>query len=128
MPNRIESPRTVTFQEDFKEGLWIDKYTPYALIIGFPSKVDALTLFQQSTAITHELAHHAVYVRTGDFRFANNGVHFCVNKDMTMNKAFRRGLLKSYRMIYYNVADIVKRQNEITEFCSKNEGHPQPYM
>ena len=126
-PNRIPNPETVTFIEGFKEGTFIDKYSPYTATIGFPSKVDANTLMWQSSAISHEMAHHAIYCLTGDWKFQGNGVHYASNKNWTVNRPFRKGLIASYRMVYFDIKRIVDTQTSIEACCRTEIGSPQPY-
>lgn len=126
-PNRVPSLQTVTFQEGYSNGAHIADYTPYTAIISFPSQISPLDLAQRSSLIAHELAHHAVYSMTGDFRFGNNSVHYGANHDWTFSKVFRKGMLRRYKLVFFDVKRMIDNQSSIEANCRTEQGSPQPY-
>lgn len=125
--SRLPSPDSITFIPGYSQDGHIDDYSPGKLVVGMPTNLDDKTLYFQSTALSHELAHHAVWAKFGDWRFTNNGVHFCANHGWVINRAFRRGLLRSYHLIVFDVAKIVNQRDYISDCCKVERGSPQPY-
>lgn len=97
--------------------------------IDFINNINGMALAINSEKIAHELGHHFLWSRFKDWRFCNNGLHYCFNKNWPLiTKKFRMGLTKSYKMSIYDLNYIINNRYDIENCCKSNVGKPQPYF